>query len=184
MSLIDDVVGKKLPTGRKFQAKVGAGNARDKLYGATRSGALKNLSDNQDIINQIASDRQADIRAGTYGKDKINADMAKAIKSGNLSADDQRDLQAILEHWSKGPKLADKGPQKTELSDASKRRAEAKKQFKPAPVRELPEFLKNRGKTSINQNPWTGHSDLGGSGGGIASGTNANKGFRKPTLLN
>lgn len=181
MSLIDDIVGKKLPTGRKFQARVGAGNVKSKLYSATRYGSLKNLADNQDIINDIAFKRQSKIRSGNYTRDMLEADFSEAVKSGNLSADDKKDLRSVLEHWSKGesPKKPD---QSTKKMSATTQRAKAEEaRVRPAPRRELPDFLKNRAKSSINTNPWT--DTVGGSGGGIGSGSNQGRATRQPTLL-
>jgi len=182
MSLIDDIVGKKLPTGNKFQAKVGSSNLQRKLYSATRSGALKNLSDNQDIINSIASKRQSYIRSGKYTRDMREADFSEALRSGNLSDDDKKDLAAILEHWGRGEQKDIEDTKVSQPSRAEKRAEEAKKMFDPPPERDLPDFLQNRGSVSVNKSPWS-DADRGGLGGGISSGANQGAGFRKPTLL-
>ena len=189
MSLIDDVVGKKLPTGSKFQAKVGTGNVKNKLRSAVVRGALSNLKDNQDLINEIASKRQADIRAGKYDSYKRKADYQAALKDKTLTKDDKRDLKAILDHWGKGEvtkKTAVKKP-----SAAATRRAAAKARIKPSVRRELPDFLKKRG--SISTNPWAKQDHKPGSGGGInnpqgggslaSSSSFSNKRSRPPSLL-
>jgi len=181
MSLIDDVIGKKLPSGRKFQAKVGAGNFKNKLYIATRNGVLSNLADNQEIINKIAAKRQSKIRAGAYSKDLREADFQEAVKSDNLSADDKKDLRAILEHWGRSKTDGSKVTKVKNSSVASQRAKAADERIRPAPKRELPKFLKNRAQSSINKNPWT--DNMGGSGGGIGAGINQGRATRKPTLL-
>lgn len=195
MSMIDDVMNKKIPTGRKFQAKVGAGNVEKKVYAATRGGALKNLADNQDLINNIAQKRQADIRAGKYTRDKRIADYREALKDKTLTKDDKADLKAMLEHWSKGEPVKSSDSKSSsasvKTSKGSARAAAKKAQFKPSPRRELPDFLKNRGSVSVSSksSPWAAP----GSGGGIASGlgggsASANPasrggGYRPPSLL-
>lgn len=184
MSLIDDVVNKKLPSGRKFRAKSGgAGNFKDKLYSATRYGSLKSLADNQDIINDLAFKRQDKIRAkGGYTRAMLEDDYSRAVSRGNLTASDKKGLRAILESWHQGNAVDNKkaqAPKKT--SDNAKRAKEADERIRPAPRRELPEFLQNRAKSSINTNPWA--SNIGGSGGGIGAGANQGRATRRPTLL-
>jgi hypothetical protein len=201
MSMIDDIVSKKLPTGRNFQAKVGAGNVQKKLYDATRSGALKNLADNQDVINEIAQKRQADIRGGRYGSDKRKSDYRNALKDKNLSADDRKDLEAILEHWSKG-EVKKENTVKTNSPSVKKEvkrvtRISPKKVDFHSPVApfnmELPDFLKKRrGSISILGNSSASQPYRPGSGGGInaglggstsASANNAGSTFKAPPRL-
>lgn len=185
MSFFGDILKKKLPTGSKFQAKVGPGSVEKKLYDATRSGALDNLADNQDLINQIAAKRQSDIRGGHYSSDKRKADIEGAFKDKSLTKDDKKELKGILEYWGKGEQAEHHtaSDKPAEPSAASKRAAEARARFNQEPVRDLPDFLKNRASTSIFKSPWSGSSSSGGLGGGISSGVNQGKGFRKPTLL-
>jgi len=192
MSLIDDVVNKKIPTGGKFQAKVGAGNLAKKLSEATRSGVLSNLKDNQELINRFASKRQGLIRSGKYGRSEREADYREALKDHNLTENDQRDLQAIFEHWSKGE--VTKTPETKLSSKAIKineRKATIKAQLKPNPRRELPDFLqKQRGSISANSLFKPASSLREGGGGGIKAGlggASASKpstgSFRPPSLL-
>lgn len=198
MSMIDDIVSKKLPTGRNFQAKVGAANVQKKLYDATRSGALKNLADNQDAINEIAQKRQADIRGGRYGSDKRKSDLLNALKDKTLSADDRKDLEAILEHWSRGVAKPEKVIKKpvTSVKKEVKRFGQMKTkrtELRSSSIMELPDFLKkNRGSISILGNSSAGQSSRPGSGGGIASGlggsisasaNNAGSTFKAPPRL-
>jgi hypothetical protein len=193
MNMIDDVVGKKLPTGRKLQAKVGTGNVQKKLYAATKGGALKNLADNQDLINKIAEKRQGAIRSGKYNRGMMIADYREALKDKTLTKDDKADLKAILKHWKEGEAV--KPAEVKAVSSKSNTRADAKKaQLKPSPRRELPEFMKKRrGSTSINANPWAANPNKPGSGGGIGSGlgggstisnaSSSSGGFTKPPTL-
>ena len=184
MSVLGDVLKKKLPTGRQFQAKVGPGSLEKKLYEATRSGALDNLADNQELIKQIATKRQSDIRGGHYTSEKRKADVERAFKDKSLSQDDKKELKGIVEYWGKGDQSSNTAPVKpAEPSAAAKRAAEARARLNPEPVRELPDFLKNRASTSIFKNPWSGSTSSGGLGGGIGAGMNQGKGFRKPTIL-
>ncbi|OGY93837.1 MAG: hypothetical protein A2406_00600 [Candidatus Komeilibacteria bacterium RIFOXYC1_FULL_37_11] len=186
MGLLGDILKKKLPTGRKFQAKVGSGSLEKKLYEATRSGALDNLADNQELIKQIASKRQSDIRGGHYTSEERKTDIERAFKDKSLSQDDKKELKGIVEYWGKGDQsTGNTAPVKpTEPSAALKRAAEARARLNPEPVRELPDFLKHRGSVSVSKNPWSGAgNNSGGLGGGISAGMNQGKGFRKPTLL-
>jgi len=182
MSLIDDVVGKKIPTGKNFQAKVGPGSLKNKLYAATSSGALSNLRDNKDLIEKIAKKRQDDIRAGKYNKDKMEADYNEALCDPSLTNDDKKDLRAVLSHWKNGAKV-ENTTQVKKPSKADKRAAAIKKELNPSPIRDLPDFLQKRPAASVNTNPWSNPSSLGGSGGGIGAGANQGKLPRRPSLL-
>ena len=185
MSLLGDILKKKLPTGSKFQAKVGPGSLEKKLYEATRSGTLDNLADNQELIKQIAAKRQADIRGGHYTSDERKSDIERAFKDKSLSQDDKKELKGIVEYWGKGDEpTSNAAPVKSaEPSAAAKRAAEARARLNPEPARDLPDFLKNRASVSVFKNPWSGSTSSGGLGGGIGTGANQGKGFRKPTLL-
>lgn len=194
MSMIDDIVSKKLPTGRNFK-----GNLKGKLYDATRSGALQNLANNQKSINEIIENRRAAISAGKYTRDQRKADYRKALGDKTLSADDKKDLKAILEHWGRGEiktkeievkKVENK---KTAPSVRETRAAAKREELHATPDTALPDFLqKNRGSISISGNSSYRQSQRPGSGGGInaglggatsASANNAGSTFKAPPRL-
>lgn len=182
MSLIDDVVGKKIPTGKKFEPNVGPSSLKKKLYSATRSGSLQNLSDNQDVIMEIGEKRKKYIRSNSYTRDMMEADIREAEKSGNLTDDDRKDLRAVFENWKRGDVVDTKIDNKPkELSKSEKRVKEAKKRIKPVPEFGLPDFIRSRESISIKKNPWT--SSSGGLGGSISSGANRGSTPKRPTLL-
>lgn len=193
--MIDDIVGKKLPTGRNFK-----GNLKGKLYDATRSGALQNLANNQKSVYEIIEKRRAAISTGRYTKDKREADYKKALGDKNFSPDDKKDLKAILEHWGRGevkPEKAIKKPaasvQKAAPSVRATRAADKRAELHATPDTELPDFLqKNRGSISISGNSSSHQSQRPGSGGGIraglggatsASANNAGSTFKAPPRL-
>ncbi|MBT4516456.1 hypothetical protein HN670_02215 [bacterium] len=169
---INDLIRKKIPTGRDLKS-LGPGSFKKKLYEATKRGALKNLADNEDIINKIVTKRKKDIRTGRYTRDKRRADFREALKDKSLTKDDKRDLKAILKHWSKG-----------EVAEVAKSPAipkPKKARLRPALSRELPEFLQKRRASVSIAGTSKSDSSRPGSGGGISSGLGGGSTISNPS---
>lgn len=204
MGSIKDILSKKLPTGRKFQAKVGTGNFKDSLRAATRTGMFENLANNQDVLNTIAEKYQQKIRRGEFTASMAEDAFRQAKKADKtFTKDDEGDLKKILEYLSKGD--TSKTPETAKSSKANKRADRVRKtkdKLKPSPRKERPsrkrfDFSKKRDSaeksesrfiipdnplsrqprnTNINVNPE-------GSGGGMFTGSGQAKSsgsFRKP----
>ncbi|MBT4209434.1 MAG: hypothetical protein HOE19_00725 [Candidatus Komeilibacteria bacterium] len=178
MSLIDEVISKKLPRGQKL-TPVGAGSIDKKVREATRTGLLKNLGDNQEIVVKTIKDNLSRFRGEKITGLEAERLWKKAIKADpTLTKDDKGDFKAILKHMSKAgaPKPSAEAAKKTapsaKATKQAARVAAKKAQLKKDPTRgALPEFLeKRRGSVSVKANPWAANPNKPGGSGGIGSG--------------
>ncbi|MFA6307363.1 MAG: hypothetical protein WC664_00800 [Patescibacteria group bacterium] len=185
MSLIDDVIKGRFSRGNKFY---GTGNKAGSFNRAlsdsvVKNPSLKSLKDNKQALSAVAKKYEEYIRSNEVTSGMAEKMLREVKKNDqNLTSSDIQVIERLFRHFSKvgaSKAVAIKKPSKAE-----QRSAAIKEEIKPSPVRELPDFLTNRGSVSIKKNPWSSpDTQAGGSGGGIAAGANQGRTIRKPTLL-
>ena len=192
MGSINDILPKRFNRGKEFQTGNKTGGFGRNLKNATiQSSSFSGLRDNISAIETVVKKYEKYIRSGEVTKG-MEEKMLREVKKidPHMTDNDIRITKAMVGYFGKGGASKETAAVTKEPSDAAKRRAAAKAEFKPAPRRELPDFLQKRG--DISANPLSRQPYTPGSGGGInnpqgggslaGNAQSSGKSFRSPKL--
>lgn len=176
MSMVDEAA-KRFAGGRKFKSGNKTGGFDRKLKDAViETSSFGSLRDNRDTVGKVIKEYEKYIRGEEVTKsmeEKIIREIKKSDSS--LTNTDIKGIKAIVEQLSKKSSIETVEKKKT---SASTKRADTKRDE----LRPPPDFLR-KGSVSVNKNPWSRSSTgIGGSGGGIASGSNQGRFTSRPKL--
>lgn len=175
MSLIDDVISRRFSRAKDFKKGENTGTFKKELKKAViESPGLGSLRDNVEGLHKVVEDYGKYVRQDKV-TDSMTREMLKKFKQENPNAtkQDVKSAKAIFKHLSKSgapkPTEMKKSSVNTKANIRAAKVASKRAELNRGPRRELPEFLKNRGTTSISGNKQAPNSSVG-SGGGISAG--------------